>query len=118
MVDEKKTKQVTLPVHTEPPAVAPPFYILGSTFVAQTPFGELTIPLKVKTSMIEDHLVNLNDTDQVYAILRANDQEADVDNIRDMDDAVETQVLVRMYWKAYAQRQETRLGEAFGSSGS
>lgn len=108
---------MTIPVHAKVPAKKPPYFVAGDTFYAQTPDGELRIPLRFKTKLLRSIRDAGDEIDQLFALLGGLGDEATAAALDELD-IFDTTEIAEKYFQAWQEKNEARLGESSGSSTS
>ena len=115
---ETKPEPDPIPVFDEgkPPTTKPPFFVAGTTFFAQTEDGELSVPLRFKTSLVRAiRDVDGDEIDMMFALLEGLGDKVTADALDDLD-IFETTRIVAAFFRAWREKQQASVGEALRSS--
>jgi hypothetical protein len=110
MNDNTTTKAPeAIPVLDEAPKTnTPPYMVVGNSFVAQTPEGEISIPLFFKTKTIRQMPDSLDDVEMLYYLVG---EESPTAKILDELDLQQTRDISRRLSQAYAEKHAASLGK-------
>ncbi|HEY8589607.1 MAG TPA: hypothetical protein VIL55_08655 [Naasia sp.] len=115
---EEEVQPDPVPVFDEVPAKKAPkpqYMVVGDHFYGQTDEGEIRIPLRFRTKIFRAIRDAGDEVDQLFALLD-NLGEADTAAKFDELDVLDTMEFATVYFQAWQEKNEARLGEARRSS--
>jgi hypothetical protein len=98
----------------------PKYQTIDGKLVAQTPEGEIKIPLQIKTKLVRAARNVMNgqgdELDQLVVILEGIGDTATIEKLDELDFMTETMPLVQEFFRAFGQQQRANAGESSASS--